>query len=158
MNPNEIFYISGGQELLDDIEPLWEGLNTHHEAVSPHFKGDFRYYTFEQRVEKLLKKIQNGKLRIDLAKAGEHTVGYVVSSVSEDGVGEIESIFIKHGYRERAIGDHLMRRTLAWLDDCDAHTKLIEVATGNEGSYKFYARFGFFPRVTTLQQKNADTP
>jgi ribosomal protein S18 acetylase RimI-like enzyme len=158
MSLKNIAYITGADELLDDIQSLWEGLNQHHESVSPHFKGDFQTYTFAQRKAKLLKKNQNGKLRIEIAQVDEQSVGYIIAAIHEGGVGEIESIFIQDDYRCQGIGNELMRRVLAWMDNARVHQKIIDVAVGNENAFDFYARFGFFPRITILKQKGLDAP
>jgi ribosomal protein S18 acetylase RimI-like enzyme len=152
MTPITITYITGNHKLLDAIQPLWEGLNKYHEAVSPHFKDDFQVYTFAQRKENLLKKNRNGRIRIDIARIDEQPVGYVIAAIRDD-VGEIESIFIKEDYRGQGIGDELMSRVLAWMDHAQVRQKIVDVAVGNEDALDFYARFGFFPRITTLKQK-----
>ena len=56
----DIHYISGGAELLDDIQPLWEKLNQHHEAISPHFSYEFQDYGFSKRKARLLQKYADG--------------------------------------------------------------------------------------------------
>jgi hypothetical protein len=33
------FFLSGGAELLDSVQELWESLNLHHASVSPHLSG-----------------------------------------------------------------------------------------------------------------------
>jgi hypothetical protein len=47
-----------------------------------------------------------------------------------------------------------MNRALTWLDLQDVHTKVIAVAVGNERVYTFYERFGFYPRLVMLKQKD----
>jgi len=138
---------------LDKIKPLWEQLNQHHEEISPYFSTDFRVYNFTERKTRLLKKYADGQLRVDLAQYQDRIVGYLVSAVTADGVGEIESIFVAAEFRGQAIGDELMQRALLWLDQLQVHTKLIALAVGNERAYSFYARFGFYPRVVMLKQK-----
>ena len=149
-----IEFISGGAELLDEIQPLWEKLNQHHEEISSHFSADFRVYKFAERKANLLKKYIDGQLRVELAQSQGQTVGYLVGAVTKDGVGEIESIFIATEFRGQGIADELMKLGLSWLDSQGAHTKLIAVAVGNERAYSFYARFGFYPRVVMLKQKD----
>ncbi len=153
MSKEDIKYIFGGVELLDEIQPLWEKLNQHHEEISPYFSHEFQDYGFLKRKARLLQKYSNGKLRIDIANVQRRNIGYLISTVTEDGNGEIESIFVEDEFRGQAIGDALMRRALEWLDEEDVHTKVIDVAMGNEKVYTFYARFGFFPRVIKLKQK-----
>jgi len=153
MTPKNITYISGNQGLLDEIQPLWEGLNRHHETVSPHFKDNFAAFTFAERKRRLLVKYLHEDLRIDLAICDDRPVGYIISGASEDGTGEIESVYIEEDYRGMNVGDELMRQALGWLDKREVHSKVIDVAVGNESAYKFYARYGFFPRVTRLKQR-----
>jgi GNAT superfamily N-acetyltransferase len=153
MTTESITYVAGGIELLGEIQPLWEQLNRHHAAISPYFADDFRDYKFNERKAKLLKKYQPENLRIDIAQSQGCNMGYLISAIATDGVGEIESIFIEENFRGQAIGDQLMRRALAWLDGRGVHTKVIAVAVGNERAYSFYERFGFYPRVVTLKQR-----
>jgi ribosomal protein S18 acetylase RimI-like enzyme len=148
-----IAYSSGGVEYLDMIQPLWEKLNQHHAEISPHFTADFQNKTFSGRKSALLEKYADGEMRIDIAQSHETAIGYLISAISADSVGEIESIYIEESFRGQAIGDELMRRALAWLDAQNVHMKVIAVAVGNERAYSFYERFGFFPRVVTLKQK-----
>ena len=156
MSETKITFTSGGAELLDDIQPLWEELNQHHALVSPHFEADFHAKTFAGRKAALLQKYAARDMRIDLAQANGETIGYLISAITTDGVGEIESIFIDDAYRGKTIGDQLMRRGLDWLDEQRVHTKVIDVAVGNERAYAFYARHGFYPRVVTLKQKDTE--
>ena len=68
--------------------------------------------TFDQRQVVWLEKAKTGQLRIDLVKNKDSMdfVGYCVSTITNTGVGEIESIFIDRAYRKLGIGDYLMRR------------------------------------------------
>jgi len=150
-----IQYTSGDQTWLDFAQPLWEKLNQHHEEISTYFSEDFRANNFTERKTKLLKKYAAGWLRVDLAQCRDLTIGYLISAVSTNKVGEIESIFVDPEFRGQAIGDELMRRALQWLDQQQVHTKLIAVAVGNQRAYSFYARFGFYPRVVMLKQKDS---
>jgi ribosomal protein S18 acetylase RimI-like enzyme len=152
---DNIQFFHGNEALIDEIQPLWEALNRHHELVSPHFKGDFHGYTFQQRKTKLLDKYQFGKLCVYIARDQDQAIGYVISGVSEDGLGEIESIFIREAYRRQALGDELMKRAMKWLSDNQPHSIVVDVTVGNKLAYPFYARYGFFPRVTRLKQKVA---
>ena len=83
-------------------------------------------------------------------------MGYCISGIDQDGIGEIESIFIAEEFRGQNVGEALMQHALHWLNDQGVTSKVIDVAVGNERVFKFYARFGFFPRVTKLKQKGGD--
>jgi ribosomal protein S18 acetylase RimI-like enzyme len=154
----DIAYNHGGSELIDTIQPLWEQLNQHHEQISPYFKGEFHTNTFEQRKAKLSQKYKQGQLRFDLVYHKDDLVGYCISGIDQDGIGEIESIYILEEFRGQNVGEVLIQHALDWLDEQGVTSKMIDVAVGNERAFKFYARFGFFPRVTRLKQKDADTP
>jgi ribosomal protein S18 acetylase RimI-like enzyme len=79
-------------------------------------------------------------------------VGYLVSSLSAERIGVVESVFVSEGYRRLGIGEALMRRALAWMDQNGAVEKTLEVTVGNEPVFGFYGRFGFLPRQTLLKQ------
>jgi ribosomal protein S18 acetylase RimI-like enzyme len=146
-----IVYITGSTELLDAVGPLWEKLNVHHAAQSPHFGEDYAARTYAWRKSGLLKK--DGNLRVELAQDAdtEKVVGYCVSLVTEES-GVIESIFIEADYRRQGIGDTLVQHALAWMDKHDVPMKRVVVAVGNEEAFGFYGRYGFQPRHIVLQQ------
>lgn len=119
-----------------------------------HFKQHFAAMTWEKRRLELLKKTGCGQLHIDIAvDAGtEAAVGYLVSSLSNEKLGTVESIFVSEAYRGFGIGESLMNRALAWMDQNGAVDKVLEVTVGNEQVYGFYCKFGFMPRQTLLKQ------
>jgi diamine N-acetyltransferase len=150
----KIKYIFGSEVLLDQIKVLWEALNRYHLGLSTNFKQHYRNMTFEKRKAGLLKKADAGKMRVDLAfdeKSGRN-VGYCVSSVSLENIGEIESIFVDTAYRGIGIGNRLMKKMLYWMEQEEVVEKIVEVAVGNEQAWGFYARYGFLPRKTVLKQ------
>jgi diamine N-acetyltransferase len=150
----KIKYICGSEVLLDQIKDLWEALNSHHLDLSTNFRQHYRGMTFEVRKADLLKKAAAGKMRVDLAFDEEsgRNVGYCVSSVSAEKIGEIDSIFVLAAYRGMGIGDTLMKKTLCWMEQQEVVEKIVEVAAGNEQAWGFYAQFGFLPRKTMLKQ------
>ena len=103
----------------------------------------------------MLKKAAGGQMRVDIAldvEADGAAVGYLVSSVSVERVGTVESIFVLEAYRGLGVGDTLMRTALSWMDENSVTEKIIEVTVGNEQVHGFYGRFGFMPRQTLLKQ------
>ncbi len=121
---------------------------------SVHFKGHFAAMTWQKRRSELLKKAECGQLRIDVAfdADAEEAVGYLVSTLTDEKLGTVESIFVLEAYRGLGIGESLMRRALAWMDQNGAAEKVLEVTVGNEQVHGFYGRFGFMPRQTLLKQ------
>jgi ribosomal protein S18 acetylase RimI-like enzyme len=146
--------VHGGEGMLDEIKPLWEALNEHHCQRSTYFKQHYRGMTFEKRKADLLKKAAGGELRVDLAieEASGQNVGYCVSSLNREKTGEIESILVDAAYRGLGIGDALIKKALAWMEQKGAVEKIVEVGVGNGQAFGFYARYGFLPRKTVLKQ------
>jgi GNAT superfamily N-acetyltransferase len=143
-----VTYLELGADSLDLIRPLWEGLNAHHLVRSPNFRGHYEQMTFDARKKDLLKK---ERLRVILVVRDGDPIGYCVCTISAEGDGEIDSIFVEDGYRRSGIGEELMHRSLAWLDAGGAKKKIVAVAAGNEAAIPFYESFGFVPRMTVLQ-------
>jgi ribosomal protein S18 acetylase RimI-like enzyme len=114
--------------------------------------GNFK---FEARKERFVKD-NNLEVKIDLIKdtVKERYVGYCISTVNKDLVGEIDSLFVEKEYREYGLGDKLMNRALEWLNSYNVKTKIIGVAEGNENVLGFYKRYGFYKRRTILEQIN----
>lgn len=149
-----IKYTETDQRELGLIQNLWEKLNMHHKARSRNFKKHFKNTTFEARNKNLLEKLKDGKLRIDLATDTDtgKQVGYCVSTIA-DGKGEIDSLYVEEAYRHAGIGYKLIKKGLAWLEKMQAKDIIIAVADGNEEAFGFYAKSGFYPRVTILKRK-----
>jgi diamine N-acetyltransferase len=48
-----------------------------------------------------------------------------------------------------------MTNALLWLDSQPLSRKTVSVGFGNEEVFRFYERYGFYPRAITLQQTRA---
>lgn len=151
-----ISYIELDNEHIDSIRPLWEKLRDHHKELSPYFPERYVELTFQERKEDLLEKSEKGVLRIDTAydEAAEQYIGYCISSISDEKVGEVDSIYLDTKYRSSGIGDALMKRSLDWMDQIGVETKRIMIAAGNENTLAFYSRYKFFPKHIILEQSN----
>jgi len=143
-----------GADGIDAVRALWEKLNLHHARMSPRFGGQLRLRTFDARKQKLLAKADAGKLWVVVVGDGSDgaNVAYCICTVSTDGTGEIDSIFVEEHWRGQGIGTELMRRALAWLDSLGATLKIVSVMSGNDEALAFYQHFGFHPRTIVLQE------
>ena len=152
-------YVDLSIEQIDLIGPLWEQLCTHHAGISPHFSSHFQNRTFAARRVDFLKSHNRGKMKIELVRLAEdgRAIAYCVSTVTHEGAGEVDSLFVQAEFRGRGIGSELVRRALAWLKAEQASTILIEVAYGNDQALPFYGKFGFYPRRIHLFQKSNAT-
>jgi GNAT superfamily N-acetyltransferase len=72
------------------------------------------------------------------------------------GVGEIDSLSVANGTRDKGIGDELMRRAVRWLDEGGAKRKRLGVTVGNEPVLQFCARHGFHPRMWNWRRRDVD--
>lgn len=142
-------------EEIDLIRTLWEDLNSHHGKLSPHFPDYYEEMNFEKRKKNLLGKSDDTKFKIDLVIESDSRkkIGYCISSVNNEGEGEIDSLFIQTEYRHCGIGDNLMQRALEWLNSYNAGPLKIQVASGNEEVFKFYEKYNFYPKYTMLFER-----
>jgi ribosomal protein S18 acetylase RimI-like enzyme len=151
-----IEYINGNEDLLDSISPLWKKLNDLHVQESLHFKEFFRRRIFTNRKEELLKKLVDAKMRIDMAllKSARQMVGYCVSTLSGNGRGEIDSLFVEKSYRNQGVGSTLIKNALLWMTNEGAISKHVVLTPENKAALKLYDRFGFVLHLIELQQKS----
>ena len=151
-----ISYIELDSDQIDSIRSLWEKLRDHHRELSPYFPERYVELTFQERKGDLLKKSKSGILRIDAAydETAEQYIGYCISSISDEKIGEVDSIYLDKKYRSSGIGDAFMKRSLDWMDQNNVETKRIMIAAGNENTLAFYSRYKFFPKHIILEQSN----
>jgi diamine N-acetyltransferase len=150
-----VVYRTCGIDEIDLIRPLWKELNDHHHDRASHFRTYYEHMSFEDRKLHFCNLHESGQLQLDLAydPATGRYVGYCVSSVSAKHTGEVESIFVDPSYRSAGIGSALLTRGLVWMDSLEVEQKRVSVGAGNEHTFAFYRKFGFFPRMTILEQK-----
>ncbi|MGE5405741.1 MAG: GNAT family N-acetyltransferase [Candidatus Saccharibacteria bacterium] len=150
----DVIYLTGGADMLDSIADLWEELNRHHGSISRYFANYFAARSFDERRNVFVEKAANGQLRVDVAHDSDTgiAIGYCISSINTDHVGEIDSIYVASAYRSKGIGDVLIRKALLWLDDNKVELKTVNVLPENERALAFYGRYGFFQRVMQLWQ------
>jgi ribosomal protein S18 acetylase RimI-like enzyme len=154
-----IVYKTIESEEIDKIRFLWEKLREHHLNNSNYFKEKYREQTFQMRKAGLLKKIKDGKLRIDIAENTKDgiLVAYCVSSVNIDDInkeGEIDSIYVEENFRKSGIATNLVESALSWFKNENVSVTRISVAEGNEQAFAFYEKFGFYHLMSVLQQRN----
>ncbi|WDV45155.1 GNAT family N-acetyltransferase [Clostridiaceae bacterium M8S5] len=154
MFDKKIEYIIGSKELLDEVQPLWEELNEVHIAKSIDFSDYFSSFNFSMRKNSILNSDRD--VFIILAKDAENDkfIGYIIASIDNKLVGEIDSLYVKSDYRGKKIGKVLMEKALEWLSKKDSRRIKIGVAVGNESVIGMYKKYNFYPKVTILEKKN----
>ena len=151
---NTLQYKTLDRERIGDLKPLWEKLRAHHSALSKHFADEMTKFTFESRIGKVIEKSIDGQLRIEVAYDGDHKAGYCIASLTKDGTGEVDSLFVEEDYRKHGVGRTMMENALSWLKSKQPKQMTLTVAVGNERVLKFYEGFGFYPRHIVLLQKS----
>ncbi len=136
------------------IKPLWEELNSMHKKKSTYFSDDFSNFSFEKRKQKLTQK-DKVLILICRKKDNNEVIGYCISSITNDSEGEIDSIYIKPGYRKERLGSKLMNKSMDWFAKENVTNVEILVAHGNEEVLSFYEKFGFYPRTYKLKNINS---
>ncbi|MBP2645768.1 MAG: Acetyltransferase [Firmicutes bacterium] len=149
----KVIFCVGKKELLDVIEPLWLQLIEHHQKVACNFPHAHDKPMYAVRKTELLEVANGGNIRVELARdeeVGEY-VGYCVTTLDKEKIGEIQSLFVKQEYRKQGVGDTFMRNAVAWLKENGANSKRLVVGEGNEGVLDFYRRYNFLPRRLVLE-------
>ena len=150
MNKNFIID-SGHDELFERVRPLWEELREYHVQHSSHFSKELCGRKFEERKDEIREKAH--QFRIDIIRYKNEDIGYCIATISKEGCGEIDSLFIKKYFRKNGLGKRLTESALNWMDKQKVKEKSIYVAVGNEKAIEFYSQFGFYPRNVHLNQK-----
>lgn len=146
--------VIGGLELLPDVKTLWEGLREHHSRIANDFAESIGKRSFDERAADFI-KAESSIYRIDLIKENKSQkfIGYSISSINEESVGEVDSLFVEAAFRGMQIGDFLMEDALNWMDENNTKKKIISVMAGND-VLGFYEKYGFKARAYILEQVN----
>ena len=141
---------------FDVIRPLWERLNQYHAALPSPFAPEIASRTFETRLKALRHKAGSGSLRIEIASPAmdQPPIGYCITSLSPDGVGEVDSLYVDQANRRLGIASTLMRSALEWLRGSGAISERVVVLCENDEAVAFYRRFGFHPRNIELERRS----
>lgn len=150
---DNIKYTFGSKEILELVKPMWDKLNNYHKENSINFKSHFESLSFERKVKRL-EADSNLEIMVILVKnlSKDIYLGYSISIVTKDKVGEIDSIYVDQDYRKYGIGKRLMNESIAWLNSKDVNKKILYVANGNENVFDFYGKCGFYPKMILLEE------
>ncbi|HPQ52447.1 MAG TPA: GNAT family N-acetyltransferase [Spirochaetota bacterium] len=134
------------------IKPLWEQLNEIHRRDSVYFKEFYEAFTFEARAKKF-RETGDEFLFVHVVQCENRLAGYCAATVSGT-MGEIDSIFVEEGHREKGIGGKLLTEALVWMKEHGVSRKFVTVVYGHETAFPFYQKYGFAPRLTFLEMKD----
>ena len=151
--PNSIHYTTITKSELNLIEPLWEVLNDEHYSDSVYFKDHYTSFSFEQRSHRWI-KWDESKMHILVAlNSANNPVGYAVSTIDDEGLGELDSLCVKPDFQNLGIGRLLTIKSIDWLKDHGCEKIRLGVSYGHESVFGFYQKLGFYPKMTLLELK-----
>jgi ribosomal protein S18 acetylase RimI-like enzyme len=149
---NNFKLIQGDIEDLDLIQDLWMELRLHIKGNVDIFKKEFENMPFHERKKILINKSDKGLLKLFMVEDGpKNIIGYCISTISPEKIGEVDSIYVKENYQSRGIGEILMEQSLRWMDENHVKSKKIYVTVGNHDVMAFYKKYGFHPRSIVLK-------
>jgi GNAT superfamily N-acetyltransferase len=157
MTQHEFHYRDVGPSGLDLVRPLWERLRDHHAGLPGWaFADEVARASFDDRRRELLYKSAGGALRVELVSASPKNASPIaccVTSVTEAGAGEVDSMYVEPAWRRHGVGSELVTRALAWLDQQRAESQCVAVAFDNGPAVAFYRRLGFVPRTVRMEHR-----
>ena len=119
-----------------------------HTEKSADFKDYFRNFSFEERISRLDNK---EGLFLFAAVKDNNYAGYCILTI-DNGIGEIDSLFVKNEFRGGKTGAGLMKKAVEKLYSLKIKNINISVAAGNESVIGFYEKFGFKKKFEVLQK------
>lgn len=151
----DITYKEFGKDGLPLIEELWNHLRTYHVCNARYFRDQLLARPFSERCNDIVQTNATREILVHLAQVNSTGpyIGFCVSSASPGAYGEIESIFVLPEYRSLGIGTEFMKNALIWFKKMDVSECRVRVCEGNEQSFRFYERFGFYLRRHLLIRK-----
>ena len=149
---NKFQFKEGSSELLDFCDSLWELFITNQAENAGEMSLGVEEYIRSLQDEGLVKKTKDGKLYVQLVYVDkkQEPIGFCITSLTKDRVGEIEAIYVFERYQGNKLGGKLLQKAMVWMEKEQAIEQRLVVATGNEKVFDFYAKYGFFPGYTTL--------
>jgi GNAT superfamily N-acetyltransferase len=127
---------------IDIIEPLWIQLNEMHREFDKTAGQNVRTTAWPERRRQLLDK-SAFKTSIELLYENGELAGYCYSTISENGTGEIEALFIEEKLRYKGYGKLFVESALCFFERNKTRDIKIWVHPENTHAADFYRRFGF---------------
>lgn len=142
--------ISGGEELLPRLEPLWLELKEFHISEFPIWSESLLNGNFSDRVKGLQETTENGAILVELVLSEEKEVAFCISTINQEGAGELASLYVTPPFRKQGLGRRLVESSLQWLREHQAKPITVDVMAGNSAALRLYRHFGFVERVTHM--------
>ncbi len=163
---NDIQILRVGRERINDLEPLWQALHTHHAVVAPQF-GETRSLSesWLRRKAEYEAWLNEPDTFILLAEKENQAIGYAFirfkgnTSATWRGVerlAEIETLSILPEFRGMGLGSKLMEAIYTELEKEGVQDVSLVVVATNTAAIEFYERQGFTQRFVYLGRSLSD--
>lgn len=154
-----------GIEQLDALEPLWIGMQRHHESVAPASLTEevapFREHadSWRRRRDSYAAWFAAGNAVLHVAEDDDGALaGYAMVRLSgawsqlatPEAMAELESLSIGREHRGRGLGSRLIGAVHDDLRERGIELLTLAVFAGNESAARLYARFGMQPVLTHM--------
>jgi len=126
------------------VEPLWQKLNEHNNALHKRYFGRELKETWTRKNREFLARARECRTKFHVVKSDDRVVGYCVSAINKFLQGEIVSIYVLPEFRGNGIGTRLMDEHLSWLRENKVTSIFLFVHPCNTDAIRFYWRFSFF--------------
>ena len=149
---NSSKFLEGSSELLPYCHDLWDLFIQNQIQNAGEMSDSISTYLHSQYNDGLVAKTSDGKLHIQLVYPSnkDNPIGFCITSLSNNGIGEVEALYILDKDRGNNLGTKLLQRSLQWMKEHNALEQKLIVAAGNEQVFSFYQKFRFYPGYTAL--------
>ena len=135
---------------IDRLKPLWECQKKYHVLISRNFSEERQNVIFEDRKKEILEECKHIKIDLVISKKTDEEIGYCLSTIDHQQKGELDSLFIKEGFRKSGIGKKLVLMSIDWMEEFNVKRKSLFVIPENQGAIRFYESLGFKQRSIHL--------
>jgi GNAT superfamily N-acetyltransferase len=87
--------------------------------------------------------------------SGKETIAMSIQTARKDGVGFIDTLYVRPKYRKLGIATNLMKSLRIWFHKHNVKVIRIIANGGNEEAMKLYLKNGFEPEFITLRNKES---
>jgi ribosomal protein S18 acetylase RimI-like enzyme len=152
----------GGQELIDELEPLWLSLFDWHATIgAARLPLIDRELSWPRRRALYVRLLSHDDGFVVVARRNGAAVGYAVAHLldgpddtwpTSDRIGEVESLAVVETERGNGLGSVLLDATERRLAELGATSVAIAVMVGNDAARRFYERRGMLPTTVRMMR------
>jgi ribosomal protein S18 acetylase RimI-like enzyme len=126
---------------IDQIAGLWRQLEDMHVVYDAELGKERRYRDWAERRAELI--LLSSHMYLLQVLQDDEVHGYCISTLTADGLGDVESIFVAEAKRGNGWGLRLLRNSLVWFDEAKAREVQLLVHPMKLRAIEVYRRLGF---------------